>query len=90
MKVMAVQNSIPKIVKRFANLLWVNVPMAWKMHELYHKNKLHVTILIEDEDGEITKVQRAYRLKDLKKCKDDIWGLAEVCAKEIIHASREV
>lgn len=89
MRVINVKRTAPKLVQRFENLLWVNTPLCWQFHSLYHQNRLYVTIII-DPDEETSKIQREYLGKDIKKRSDDIWGLASDCAQEIIHAIEQV
>jgi hypothetical protein len=73
---------MPKIVRRFTNLLWVNLREDWKIKFLFHKQVLYVSVSFSDKKL-VHEVRRQYKLETIKKRSKDLFGLASDCSDEI-------
>lgn len=79
---MIMSASMPRIVKKFIDLFWVNLPQEWSIKHVYHKGALFIIVLIPI-NGKEKKIKRQYRIETIKARSDDLWGLARDCADQI-------
>ena len=85
-KVINVSKKVPNLLERFCDLLWANTPKNLKFHYVYQKDMLYVSIATEDNTSMI---DRAYTHSAIKERKDDLFGLAQDCAEEMIHSTKQ-
>jgi len=86
MRVVRVSQPIPTIVQSFCNLMWISMPKKWIFHSVYHKNKLFISIIINNNDDIIHKIHREYPFDIIQNRENDIWGLAIDCSEEILRS----
>ncbi len=75
---------IPKIVKLFENLLWVNSPSHWILKSTYFQGTFFVSMLVNtDKDGQHKKIRRSFDVDIITSRLKDIYGLASDCIDEM-------
>lgn len=79
---MIMSASMPRIVKKFIDLFWANLPRKWAIKQVYHKGALFIIILIPI-NGREKKIKRQYKIETIKARSEDLWGLASDCADQV-------
>lgn len=86
MRMMQVSKVLPEFARSFCNFLWASLPSDWLFTSIYQKGQIFVSIIIESkEDGTVSKIRRCYDLGQLQKQQNNISGIAQDCAGEIIR-----
>lgn len=79
---------MPELVYRFYNLLWAHMHKDWLIKHAYQKGVLFFSVIIDENATK--KIRRPYYFKDIKKRGNDLWGLAEDCAEEIMQEAQRI
>jgi len=78
---------MPRIIKRFCDLLWASLPYYYETTFLFHQGILFVSIVIE-YDYAIKRLRRQYSKTVISSAKD-LWAMARDCGAEIVNSANK-